>query len=207
MADTKISALTAVAAVLAAQEFAVNDAGTSKKATAAQIKTWMNSMSFLGRTELVADAASITVSFSAMSGLWILTGHISGYSGGGGIAGLRPNNDSGASYTTASSEPQDAAATSTTSATRIILGEAAQTTARSPLVAFVFKPSASLPAWVATLQGDGSNAIATAITMIQTVGRWQGAAEISSFVLEGGGVNLLIASYLEVYGIKNSASA
>lgn len=32
MADTKISALSAVAAVLAAQEFAVNDAGTSKKA-------------------------------------------------------------------------------------------------------------------------------------------------------------------------------
>lgn len=37
MADTKISALAAVASVADAQEFAVNDAGTSKKATAQQI--------------------------------------------------------------------------------------------------------------------------------------------------------------------------
>lgn len=37
MADTKISALTAVSSVIGAQEFAVNDAGVSKKATADQI--------------------------------------------------------------------------------------------------------------------------------------------------------------------------
>ena len=37
MADTKISALTAVGAVAATNEFAVNEAGTSKKATALQI--------------------------------------------------------------------------------------------------------------------------------------------------------------------------
>lgn len=42
MADTKISALTGVASVAAANEFAVNEAGTSKKATAAQVKTFVN---------------------------------------------------------------------------------------------------------------------------------------------------------------------
>ena len=41
MAATKISALAAVAAVLAAQEFAVNDAGTSKKANANQIADFL----------------------------------------------------------------------------------------------------------------------------------------------------------------------
>lgn len=41
MADTKISALTAVASVVGAQEFPVNDAATSKKATAAQILAYV----------------------------------------------------------------------------------------------------------------------------------------------------------------------
>ena len=40
MSDTKISALPAATAVLAADEFAVNEAGTSKKVTAAQIATY-----------------------------------------------------------------------------------------------------------------------------------------------------------------------
>jgi hypothetical protein len=40
MADTKISALTAVSGPLAAQEFAVNDAGTSKKITLAQLASY-----------------------------------------------------------------------------------------------------------------------------------------------------------------------
>ena len=40
MGDTKISALTAVGSVVDAQEFAVNDGGTSKKATALQIKAY-----------------------------------------------------------------------------------------------------------------------------------------------------------------------
>ena len=41
MADTKISALTAVASVVAAQELAVNDAGASKKATADQVADFL----------------------------------------------------------------------------------------------------------------------------------------------------------------------
>lgn len=40
MADTKISALTAVSGPVAAQEFAVNDAGTSKKITLAQLASY-----------------------------------------------------------------------------------------------------------------------------------------------------------------------
>ena len=41
MADTKISALAAVAAIAGTNELAVNEAGTSKKATATQIKTFV----------------------------------------------------------------------------------------------------------------------------------------------------------------------
>lgn len=42
MADTKISALTAASSVVSSNEFAINEAGTSKKVTAAQIKTFIN---------------------------------------------------------------------------------------------------------------------------------------------------------------------
>lgn len=48
MADTKISALTSVATVDGADEFAVNDAGTSKKANAGQISTYINTNITLG---------------------------------------------------------------------------------------------------------------------------------------------------------------
>lgn len=42
MADTKISALTAASAAAAANELAINEAGASKKLTAAQLKTFVN---------------------------------------------------------------------------------------------------------------------------------------------------------------------
>src|SRR6185369_16922791 len=47
---TKISALTAVSSVVAAQEFAVNDAGTSKKANSTQISTFMRNSLFSAST-------------------------------------------------------------------------------------------------------------------------------------------------------------
>ena len=43
MADTKISALAAVSSVVTAQEFAVNDAGTTKKATAEEVSEYVES--------------------------------------------------------------------------------------------------------------------------------------------------------------------
>lgn len=51
MADSKTSALTAVSSVTSGQEFPVNDSGTSKKATAAQIKTFV-------QTDLLAPGQS-----------------------------------------------------------------------------------------------------------------------------------------------------
>jgi hypothetical protein len=57
-ADTKISALTAAASVAAANEFAINEAGTSKKVTAAQIKTFTGPTLIAGNSGTVsADAA------------------------------------------------------------------------------------------------------------------------------------------------------
>lgn len=41
MADSKISQLTAAAAVAGTNEFEINEAGTSKKATASQISTFV----------------------------------------------------------------------------------------------------------------------------------------------------------------------
>ena len=52
MADTKISALPAVTSVVAAQEFAVNDAGASKKSSATQIQDFIGKMGF---AKLAAD--------------------------------------------------------------------------------------------------------------------------------------------------------
>lgn len=57
-ADTKISALTAAASVAAANEFAINEAGTSKKVTAAQLKTFTGPTLIAGSSGTVsADAA------------------------------------------------------------------------------------------------------------------------------------------------------
>lgn len=208
MADTKISALTAVTSVVGAQEFAVNDAGTSKKATATQIKTFVNGLTFLGRTQIGADAANITVSFTAMNGLFIIVGHIQGYSGGGDIARLRPNGDTTTTnYSSVSSEPSDAIATSTVNSAGLILGEAAQTAARSPVYCFVNKPSAGQIAFMRAVQGDGTITAGTAITMIDSCAVWTNTVDsISSFVLNGGagGNNLLSGSYLEVYGVANA---
>lgn len=60
MADTKISALTAVASVADANEFAVNEAGTSKKASASQIATYVGAELFGGITGVVrSDAGTL----------------------------------------------------------------------------------------------------------------------------------------------------
>lgn len=48
MADTKISALSSVASVNTNAEFAVNDSGTSRKASAGQVSTFINSNISLG---------------------------------------------------------------------------------------------------------------------------------------------------------------
>lgn len=209
MADTKISALSAVAAVLGAMEFAVNDAGTSKKATALQIKTWLNGLAFLGRTQLGANNANISVSFTGMDGFFIVVAHIAGYSGAD-IARLRPNNDTGNNYSSVASEPADAAHTATTSTAGMILGETGQTTARSPQFIFVTKPSSGQVAFMRAIAGDGSAAAATALGMIDSCAVWANTADsISSFTLNGGagGASLTTGSYVEVYGIKNAASA
>jgi len=64
MADTKISALTAASAAAAANEFAINEAGTSKKVTASQIRDYVAPRGYLWGLTLsnAADTANdITV--------------------------------------------------------------------------------------------------------------------------------------------------
>jgi hypothetical protein len=58
MADTKISALTAAASALAADEFPVNEAGTTKKVTLTQLKTLLQT---LGMPRVFGLAASHTI--------------------------------------------------------------------------------------------------------------------------------------------------
>ena len=60
MADTKISALTAASAAAAANEFAINEAGTSKKVTGTQVKTFVSDSPTLVTPTLgVATATSV----------------------------------------------------------------------------------------------------------------------------------------------------
>lgn len=89
MADTKISALTAVGSVVAAQEFAVNDAGVSKKATAAQVAAFMTRLrlpadakgwQFLGQGAASAAVRTSTVTWTGTyAQLWVEY-YITGYS-------------------------------------------------------------------------------------------------------------------------------
>ena len=59
MADSKISALTAVASVAGTNEFAVNEAGTSKKASGTQLSTFINANITLGAA-LAVNSQEIT---------------------------------------------------------------------------------------------------------------------------------------------------
>ena len=209
MADTKISALSAVAAVLAAQEFAVNDAGTSKKATAAQIKTWLNEWTFLGFTELGSDNANITVTLSVSKKFLRCYARVAGYSGSD-TARWRFNGDTAANYGAVASEPADAAATSTINTAGILVGEAAQTTPRAILVADVVKEATGR---VAKLRGHGiddTESIGTALVLTNHGGLWNNTSSlITSVTLNGGscGASLLTGSWVAVWGSDNTASA
>lgn len=67
MADSKTSALPAVASVADAQEFPVNDAGTSKKATAAQVKTYIGAL-VQGPGTAIADNQAVRGDTSGIQG-------------------------------------------------------------------------------------------------------------------------------------------
>lgn len=68
MADTKISALAAASAAAAANELAINEAGTSKKLTVAQLKTFTSS--YTDFTRDLGDARrSGTFDITGLSGL------------------------------------------------------------------------------------------------------------------------------------------
>ncbi len=58
MADAKISALTAASVAAAANEFAINEAGTSKKLTGALIKTFVGPTLITGNSGTVASEAA-----------------------------------------------------------------------------------------------------------------------------------------------------
>ena len=62
MADTKISALTAVSTLTGASELAVNEGGTSKKATVTQV---VNNLQVIGQTAVKHLAADHSVSTTA----------------------------------------------------------------------------------------------------------------------------------------------
>lgn len=68
MADSKTSALTAVSSVTSGQEFPVNDSGTSKKATAAQIKTFVQTdLLAPGQTAGGQPAAHVQIGTGALA--------------------------------------------------------------------------------------------------------------------------------------------
>jgi len=103
MTDSRISELPAVTGFLDAQEFAVNDAGISRKITGAQIRSaW--GRDFLGRTKLAASAhETAVVTIEPRDILWIQV-YITAYGGTpdvtGDIGSLRFNGDTGNNYWT-----------------------------------------------------------------------------------------------------------
>ncbi len=66
MADTKISALSAVITVASTDELPVNQAGTSKKVTALQLRTYVNADIFL---TAVADQPNSTITPASVTAL------------------------------------------------------------------------------------------------------------------------------------------
>lgn len=83
MADSKISALPAVTSVDAADEFAVNDAGVSKKATSAQILTYVNANITLGasldvNTQEIVSSSSTDIVLHSDNDVNVILGDASG---------------------------------------------------------------------------------------------------------------------------------
>ena len=80
MADTKISALTAVTSAVAAQEFAVNVAGASKKVTGTHIQDFLGKMVFakLAADNTIASTTNelLAVNLALSIGAWIFTYHV-----------------------------------------------------------------------------------------------------------------------------------
>ena len=69
MANVKISALPAASAGGAAQEFEINDSGTSKKLTSAQVKTFVNSdRAALGANSDITSLSGLTTAISIAQG-------------------------------------------------------------------------------------------------------------------------------------------
>lgn len=66
MADTKISALTAASSAALANEFAINEAGVSKKVSGTQLKALLNPFTV---TVLSADLASTSSTLAKVTGL------------------------------------------------------------------------------------------------------------------------------------------
>jgi hypothetical protein len=84
MADTKISALAAAASVVAANEFAINEAGTSKKVTAAQIASYVGlslyknlGSDFVSAQSPVTTMAKATgLDLTLAAGTWVFDYHL-----------------------------------------------------------------------------------------------------------------------------------
>ena len=75
MADTKISALTAASVAAAANEFAINEAGTSKKVTAAQLATYLRTVGMTQVKNLASDEVeNETASMVKVTGLDLAVG-------------------------------------------------------------------------------------------------------------------------------------
>lgn len=91
MANIKISDLTAAASVFGTQQFEINEAGTSKKVTGAQIAAYVegevfSSPSFTGQTSVAAGSAaapSITVTGDTNTGVYFPAADTVGISTGG----------------------------------------------------------------------------------------------------------------------------
>ena len=204
MADTKISALSAVSPLALTHEIALNAAGTSKKATIGQVRSLLGSFSFLGSATAGSSVASITVTLP--SGSWtFLRGYvyISGYSASG-IAGIQFNSDTGNNY---SDRIQvSTSVTNTTGTARASVRVATDSiTGKRGLVNFDIRKHTTGEMASIVGQSNSTNvASATAPLLMAWAGTWNNTASlITSVTLTGNGVNLLTDTYMAIFGTES----
>lgn len=71
MADTKISALTAASAAASANELPINEAGSSKKITLAQVLAWLQTQGLPRVAKLTSDHAISSTTATEVTGLQV----------------------------------------------------------------------------------------------------------------------------------------
>jgi hypothetical protein len=143
-----------------------------------------------------------TSQFDPCSYLMVLV-RIAGYSGGGGIAQLRFNGDTGTTaYAYRVSNNNAAATTAVSGAAAGIKVSQTSTTGPRALAQFWIGNVSGRAHGIQYQSSDLSETASTAPDICVGSGIWTNTAQITRITLEGGGVNLLAGTDIAVFGLQ-----